>query len=103
MFDKKYSTSTVAAQIDLDIQLLLWKLIDDLKIRGYEMDYLQVFELYIIETRHGPLQKVIHRQEVPARKHEMMFAVEKPINSRLWIVDNGDEEGNAVMMYPSEY
>ena len=46
----------------LDIQLLLWAMIDKRKQAEIEVDYLQVFELSIISKDGVTVQKVIHRQ-----------------------------------------
>ena len=44
MFDKenRYITRGINEKIDLQLQILLWSLVDDLKV---EKDYLQVFKL----------------------------------------------------------
>jgi len=100
VFDKKYQTRGVAAEVNLDIQLILWSMIDTWKAQKKELDYLQVFELSIERINGKPIQKVVHRQEVPPRKEEMMFRVVEPMNGRLWVVDGGE---GAVMMKPDEY
>lgn len=100
MFDKKYTTRGVANDISLDIQLILWSMIDTWKAQRKELDYLQVFELSIATVNSKPVQKVIHRQEVPPLREETMFKVNQPINGRIWVVDSSEE---AVMMLPEEY
>lgn len=101
MFDKRYSTRGVVVGIDLDIQLCLWGLIDIWKKRNQKLDFLQIFELSVIEKRGQLLQKVIHFQEEPRMKQEAYFKVIRPINKSLWIVANDEE--NAVLMFPEEY
>lgn len=100
MFEKRFTTSTVATEIPLDIQLLIYSMIDTWKAQKQELDYLQVFELSIANVNGQPVQKIIHRQEVPPRKTEALFKVDTPINERLWVVDSSE---GAVMMYPEEY
>lgn len=59
MFDKenRYITRGVNEKIDLSLQILLWNLVDDLKV---EKDYLQVFKL----SRTGEVINIEHIQEV---------------------------------------
>lgn len=100
MFDKKYQTRTVAFDVNLEIQMILWSMIDKWKEHGKELDYLQIFELSIVNINGKPVQKVIHHQEVPPLKEEKLFKVHQPMNCRLWVVDS---EVAAVMMFPEEY
>lgn len=60
MFDKenRYVTRGVNEKIYLQLQILLWSLVDDLKI---ENDYLQVFKL----SRVWDVINIEHTQEVP--------------------------------------
>ena len=101
LFNKRYSTRTIAEAIDLDIQLCLWGLIDKWKKQNSELDYLQVFELSIVQVNDNSIQKIVHWQEQPAIKQEAYFQVCKPIEERLWVVANDEE--NAVLMFPEEY
>lgn len=64
MFDKenRYITRGINEKIDLQLQILLWSLVDDLKV---EKDYLQVFKL----SRVGDFINIEHTQEVPGISH----------------------------------
>ena len=64
---KRYMTRAVSEAIDIEIQKLLWDLIDKQKAHALELDYLQVFEL---SNKDGK-QYVIHRQEIPERVNRM--------------------------------
>lgn len=55
--ENRYITRGVNEKIDLPLQILLWNLVDDLKI---EKDYLQVFKL----SRAGDIINIEHTQEV---------------------------------------
>lgn len=60
MFDNgRYITRETSESVPLALQLLMWKMIDELKIKK---DYLQVFE---IRPYKEGLLEVIHRQEIP--------------------------------------
>lgn len=62
MFKKenRYMTRELAEEIPLEINILIWSLIDSLTI---EKDYLQIFELNPIGNG---IVEIIHKQEVPA-------------------------------------
>ena len=59
MFTKenRYITRGINEKLDLSLQILLWNLVDDLKI---EKDYLQVFKL----SRVWDVVNIEHTQEV---------------------------------------
>lgn len=59
--ENRYITRGVNEKLDLPLQILLWNLVDDLKI---EKDYLQVFKL----SRAGEVVNIEHTQEVPNYK-----------------------------------
>lgn len=59
--ENRYITRGIDERLDLQLQLLLWSLVDDLKI---EKDYLQVFNL----RRDGKFINIEHSQEVPEYK-----------------------------------
>lgn len=61
MFKKenRYMTREIAEEIPLEINILIWSLIDSLTI---EKDYLQIFELNPIGKG---IVEIIHKQEVP--------------------------------------
>lgn len=95
---KRYMTRAVAETIDIEIQRLLWDLIDEQKELELELDYLQVFELSIKEGK----QHIVHRQEVPERVKEWTLALDfsLPVNSTIWCIDDGS---NQTMLFPSDY
>lgn len=63
MFAKEniYITRGINEKLDLPLQLLLWSLVDDLKI---EKNYLQIFKL----SRVGEVINIEHTQEIPGYK-----------------------------------
>ena len=87
MFDKenRYITRGVNEKIDLQLQILLWSLVDDLQI---EKDYLQVFKL----SRVGDVVNIEHTQEIPDYKScievnakELEFKEE----IKIYVIDSG--------------
>jgi len=99
MFDKHYATSEVAETVPLDIQLLLWTLIERRKEDKKEVDYLQVFNLSIIVVNGRKSQRILHSQEQPKISFIGDFQVFEPINAKFWVVDSGD----GILMYPEQY
>lgn len=102
MFDnpnKRYMTSNIAEELHPEIVLHLWKLIDNRREIGEELDYLQVFELTVSNKK----QVVIHRQEIPSYKKQWIITLKhaEPITRTIWCIDNGDE--TQIMMQPSDY
>lgn len=96
MFDKdRYLTKDVSKKIPLEIQVLLWSMISEIKIKK---DYLQVFE---IEPIKNNLLKIEHRQEVPKYKKEVVV-VNTGINFKvkIFVIDDGEY---STMMLSDEY
>lgn len=99
--NKRFITRTVNEQVGLDLQIILWSLIDNQKLAGERLDYLQIFECKAIRLPGGrKLQQVIHRQEVPPYSRSRMFSVSKPVNGKLYAIDDGD---HSTLMFASEY
>lgn len=96
MFNKeRYLTRGVSNEIPLEIQILLWSMIDGLNVKK---DYLQVFE---IEPMDVNLLKIEHRQEVPRYKKEIVV-INVRISSKvkIFVIDDGVY---STMMLSSEY
>lgn len=98
---KRYATRGIMAEIGLDIQLILWTMIDRQKSKGIKLDYLQIFELAIEEKAGVHVQKVIHRQEQPPTKDIYYLPdIETPLNIKIWAIDS---EEYCTMLLPDEY
>ena len=96
MFDKeRYLTRGVSNKIPFEIQLLMWSMIEKLKVNK---DYLQVFEVNPINDN---LLKIEHRQEVPKYKKEIIVR-NIGINSKekIFVIDEGEY---STMMLSEEY
>ena len=87
MFDKenRYVTRGINEKIDLQLQILLWSLVDDLKV---EKDYLQVFKL----SRVGDVINIEHTQEVPEYKSSIKVNakdLEFKEEIKIYVIDSG--------------
>ena len=98
---KRYATRGVTMGVGLDMQLMLWSMIDKRKETGIGVDYLQVFELSINSKDGISVQKVIHKQECPPTS-EIYFLpmIETPIKMTIWAIDSGEY---CTMLLPDEY
>ncbi|WP_409482399.1 DUF960 domain-containing protein [Bacillus safensis] len=94
----RYMTRAIADCLHMEIQKLLWDLIDHGRKQGEKLDYLQVFEL---EKRENQ-QRIIHRQEVPERKREWLITLKStpPAQGTVWCID---DETHQTMLFPSDY
>ena len=94
--ENRYITSGVNKKIDLSLQILLWNLVDNLKV---EKDYLQVFKL----IRDGDVVNIEHTQEVP--DYRLCIKVnakdlEFEGNEKVYLIDSGDY---STMLLSEEY
>ncbi|MFD2370573.1 DUF960 family protein [Brevibacillus sp. GCM10020057] len=99
---ERYVTRGVNELVPVELQLLLWSILEKRMERGDQLDYLQLFELSAEMVDGEPLQKVINRQEQPF--HEEVFYVDHTENLAngvtVWIMDSGEY---STMLLPDEY
>jgi len=98
---KRFATRGIAADVGLDIQLMLWTIIDNRKKKGIKVDYLQVFELSIVKKDGIAIQQVVHKQECPpASDIYYLPMIETPKTIKIWAIDS---EEYCMMLLPNEY
>ena len=102
MFENpRYVTRAIADAVAVDIQQLVWALLDERVKSKAEMDYLQVFELTMESMMGECLQKVLHRQELPSYENMTVHRTfSMPLTMTIWVIDDGD---HTTMLLPSEY
>lgn len=94
MFDgKKYVTRGVLNEIPPPLQVLMWQLIEELKI---PKDALQIFQLVPVKGR----QKIVHMQESPFYRKEYLSAFDTAIDARVYVID---DEIYSTMLLSDEY
>lgn len=102
MFNKnnRYMTRGIKETLDISLQMMLWKMVDDLKeSKEIELDYLQVFKI-----RRSNEQLIIdHTQEVPEYKkiytfNKLSSLVEGDL--KIFIIDENDYN---IMLLAEEY
>ncbi len=85
MFKKenRYMTKEICEIIPIEINILLWDLIDNLYI---EKDYLQIFEIKPIGEN---IVKILHKQEVPEYESSIYIYNENiKDNLKIYAVDS---------------
>lgn len=97
MFKKqnRYITREVLDGVPIEISLLLYNLIDEIKI---EKDYLQIFDLNPIDE---DIIEIIHKQEVPKYENRIYICNEKiKEKAKLYAIDSRDY---STLMFSYEY
>ncbi len=97
MFENnRYMTRGFQDTIPLELQITIFQLIDELKMKS-KMDYLQVFQL---EAENEFIQRVEHRSETPEYKKKYRFVFTRPVTAKVFVIDDGD---HTTAMLPEEY
>ena len=101
MFDKeRYITSHANGVLPMELQILLWKCIDEWR-RKIELDYLQVFELSISIRNGKEVQVIKHYQEEPKYQEEIeIMDYEQLIVDKVYVIDDGEY---STMLMASDY
>ena len=90
----RYATRGVTTTVPLVLQIILWDLIDSMKVE--EKDYLQVFRL----TSDSKTQHISHTQEQPPYKQTLEFRTDNPITAKIFVID---DETHTTMLLAEEY
>lgn len=98
--DKKYITIGIKEQIGIDIQLFMWNEIEKRINLKKELDYLQVFNISIIDKDKG-IVKIEHTQEIPEyKKISIIKSKEVRNNLKVFVILEAEY---ATMLLASEY
>ena len=97
MFKKehRYMTRNIVEEIPVEINILLWNLIDELNI---EKDYLQIFKLNPIGEG---IVEIVHKQEVP--EYEASIYIYNEVikeNKKIYAIDSMEY---STLMFSDEY
>jgi len=84
----RFITAGVNNKIDLPLQLLIWGLSKSLPC---EEDYLQVFKLESGSENGRMVQNITQKQEQPDYQRSFSFICDNPVNSRLFLIRDGDD------------
>lgn len=98
--DKKYITIGIKEQIGIDIQLFMWNEIEKRINLKKELDYLQVFNISIIDKDKG-IVKIEHTQEIPEyKKTSIIKSKEIRNNLKVFVILQAEY---TTMLLASEY
>ena len=98
--DKKYITIGIKEQIGIDIQLFMWNEIEKRINLKKELDYLQVFNISIIDKDKG-IVKIEHTQEIPEYKKTSIIKSKEVMNNlKVFVILEAEY---ATMLLASEY
>lgn len=92
--NERYLTREVVERVPIDIQVLMWDLVEKIE----ERDYLQVFELI---PKGSEIVEIIHKQEIPEVTSIYKIKNNEIKNKmKLYIIDNGEY---STKMFSHEY
>ena len=95
MFENpKYITRSICTEIPSWLVILLWNQVAMMQIP--QKDYLQIFRL--TKTERG--QHIIHEQEQPPYKEELIVPCKDAVDAKIYIIDNG---AYSTMLLAEEY
>lgn len=95
--NQRYATKGVIAEIPQHLQNMLWYMVESME---NEKDYLQVFELKREMTNGKLMQRLIHTQEQPEYKNEIVFAATDPVTNKIYVIDDNT---HSTMLLAIEY
>lgn len=102
MFDNgsRYITRGVENKIPLDLQIFMWQLIEELKDTVEEVDYLQIFNIAVVDEIENKV-RIIHSQEVPEYKKIWIVNASEPCDSeKIFVIDDNT---HSTMLLAEEY
>ncbi|HBE9726360.1 TPA: hypothetical protein KNI71_002543 [Clostridioides difficile] len=98
--ENKFMTIGVKENVSLEIQLFMWNEIEERINSKEKIDYLQVFNLSIIDKELG-IVKIDHSQEVPEyKKSSVIKSRGIKSNLKVFVIFEADY---ATMLLASEY
>ena len=103
--EPRYLTRGIDERLPVVYQIILWDTIDALRDIGFELDYLQVFDIKTKQNteRTGKVLKITHSQEVPeySKTYEIPIKNEDvSIDGKIFVID---DVTHATMLWAEEY
>ena len=96
--NQRYATKGIIAEVPEYLQNMIWYLIESMEVA--EKDYLQVFELKSELANGKSMQRLIHTQEQPEYKNEIVFAATTPVTAKIYVID---DKTHSTMLLSNEY
>ncbi|WP_055667906.1 DUF960 family protein [Desnuesiella massiliensis] len=95
---KKYITKRISETIPEFLQNILWYSIEVMNVT--QKDYLQIFELTETIQNGNRKQKIIHSQENPAFKEELIVTTNKIIIAKIYVICS---KNDSTMLLSNDY
>ena len=96
----RYITRGVAAEIPLEIQLMLFESIEIMRDKVDELDWMQVMKLEGITKDGVNVLRILHEQEMPEGQIEYYLPCEFEGKQTVFVIDDVD---HVTMLLASEY
>ena len=96
----RYITRGVAAEIPIDIQLMLFESIEVMRDKVEELDWLQVMKIEGITKDGVSVLRILHEQEVPEGQVEYYLPYKFEGKQTVFVIDDVD---HVTMLLASEY
>lgn len=91
--NKHFITCGIQENVPPLLQIIMWELINQMPV---DKDYLQVFSL----SDYNGKQRIKHTQEVPEYSKEYVFNTDKPITTKIFVID---DKTHSTMLLANEY
>jgi hypothetical protein len=88
--NSKYVTRGVNSTIGIEIQAILWSMIEESRSKGLELDYLLVYRLSIEMVNGDKVQVIEFSQEVPEYKSQKVIKTDNPIDEKIFVISTND-------------
>ena len=85
---KRYITNGIENEIPIELQFVMWDLIDELRNSKQKLDYLQIFTLRPVYENGVEMQEIVHKQEQPWRKKKITVESDSPISAKIFVIDD---------------
>ena len=85
---KRYITSGVENEIPIELQIVMWDMIDENRQQGKDLDYLQVFQLKSTYVNGVEMQEITYSQEQPRRKKKITIKSDSPVSEKIFVIDD---------------
>ena len=99
MFDNpRYVTRGISERIPLELQILMWTAIDEMKVK--KKDYLQVFRFSLGIENGEEFQYVEHSQEQPEYNKKFKLNAVNAVCEKVYVID---DQTHSTMLLAEEY
>jgi len=96
----RYVTRGISEELPLELQMVLWSVIDDHVKTAKTVDYLQIFQM----SQNGMNLEITHKQEEPKYNRTYIYPMKESyldiVNRKIYVIDDVD---HSTMLWSNEY